>query len=178
MCGKFSRCVSVLFLLFSSQYIFAETAELPSSQISIPDLSLCPGRLETTRARVEPRAFSLEDRGNTEISADFTETTSDGSTSLDGNIIIERHLIRVTADHANYNKQDDEINFSGNVHIDTENMSLNADGGTVNINNADPEKKAQGRFENISFFIPDSKMNGTAETIHSGKTSDDRSQST
>lgn len=178
MCEKFSRYVSVLFLLLSSQNVFADTVELQTSQTSAPDITLCPEKNETTRTRVEPRAFSIEERDNTEISADFTETSRDGSTSLDGNIIIERHLIRVTADRASYNKQDDEIHFSGNVHIDTENMSLNADGGTVNINNADPEKKTQGKFENINFFIHDSNMNGMADTIHSGETADNRSQST
>jgi len=178
MCERYSRYAGFLFFLLATQSVSADTVELQSSQTSTPSIDFCPGKNETTLNRIEPREFSLEDRGNTEISADFTETSRDGSTSLDGNIIIERHLIRVTADHANYNKQDDEIKLSGNVHIDTENMSLNADGGTVSISNADPDKETQGKFDNINFFIPDSNMNGMAETIHSGKTTDNISMST
>ena len=175
---KFSRYVYLLLLIPVSQNIFAVTAEPQPGQKSTPDLSLCPAKYETTKTRIEPRAFSIENRGNTEISADFTESSTDGSTILDGNIIIERHLIRVTADHANYSKTNDEITFSGNVFIDTENISLNADGGTISINNTDPGKKTQGRFNNIIFFIPDSNMNGKAETIHSGKQSDNTNHST
>lgn len=175
---RLSRYVYLLLLITASQNTFADVTGQQPGQTSAPDISLCPVKYETTKARVEPRAFSIENRGNTEISADFTQTSTDGSTVLDGNIIIERHLMRVTADHANYSKKDDEITFSGNVYIDTESISLNADGGTISIDNADTSKKTQGQFNNIIFFIPDSNMNGKAETIHSGKLSDDTNYST
>ncbi|MBE9559390.1 MAG: LPS-assembly protein LptD, partial [Proteobacteria bacterium] len=175
---RISRYVYLLFLISACQNAFAATAETQAGRISIPDINLCPTKYETTKNRVEPRAFSIENRGNTEINADFTETSTDGSTKLDGNIIIERHLLRVTADHANYSKKDDQIKFSGNVYIDTESMSLNADGGTISINNTDASKNTQGQFDNITFFIPDSNMNGKAETIHSGKQADNTNIST
>ena len=178
MCERISRYVFLLFLISACQNVFAATAETQAGKISIPDINLCPAKYETTKNRVEPRAFSIENRGNTEINADFTETSTDGSTKLDGNIIIERHLLRVTADHANYSKKDDQIKFSGNVYIDTESMSLNADGGTISINNTDASKSTQGQFDNITFFITDSNMNGKAETIHSGKQADNTNHST
>jgi len=165
-CEKKSHCAGLLLFILASQNLFADdTATIQTERSSIPDISLCPAQSSSTTKHVKPRTFSPENLGNTEISADFTESSSDGSTSLDGNVIIERHLIRVTADHADYDKQKDEIHFSGNVHIDTESMSLEADGGTVNINRTDSEDSTQGNFNNIKFFIPDSNMKGQAETI-------------
>lgn len=174
---KISRYACLLLLITSCQNIFAAPAERQSGQATTPDISLCPAKYETTKARVEPRAFPVENIGNTEISADFTETSTDGSTVLDGNIIIERHLMRVTADHADYSTKNDEIKFSGNVYIDTENISLNADDGTISINSTDASKDTRGLFNNITFFIPDSNMNGKAETILSGEHADETKHS-
>jgi LPS-assembly protein len=86
--------------------------------------------------------------------------------------------MRVTAEHAKYNSQDDEITLTGNVYIDTQNMSLNADSGTVSTNGEDTDEGPQGKFNNIIFFIADSNMNGKAEAIHSGERSDGTNHST
>ena len=80
-----------------------------------------------------PREFPADRIDYTEISADYTQTSSDGTTSLDGNVIIEQHQIRVTADHADYNTSSEVLNFRGNVHIDTMSLSLDADGGTISL---------------------------------------------
>jgi len=178
MFGKFSRYVCLSLLIITTQNVSADEVDPQSSQVVIPDLTLCPEKYETAITRVAPRAFPADERDNTEISADFTETSRDGSTSLDGNIVIERHLLRVTADHANYNKQDDEITLSGDIYIDTENMSLNADSGTVSINSENSDESTQGKFNNIVFFIADSNMNGKAETIHSREQNDKTNRST
>ena len=173
-----SRYVYLSLFFITSQNVSAEIVDPQSSQVNIPDITLCPEKYETAITRVPPREFPADEIDNTQISADFTETSRDGSTSLDGNIVIERHLIRVTADHANYNKQDDEITLSGNVYIDTQNMSLNADSGTVSTNGEDTDNGAQGKFNNIVFFIADSNMNGKAESIHSREISDGANRST
>ena len=178
MLEKISRYVCLSFCIIASQNVSADIVDPQSSQVTIPDITLCPEKYETAITRVAPREFSADERDNTQISADFTETSRDGSTSLDGNIIIERHLIRVTADHAKYNKQDDEITLSGNVYIDTQNMSLNADSGTISTNGEDEDNGAQGKFNNIVFFIADSNMNGKAESINSRENSDGTNRST
>ena len=168
MCGKLSRSASLLFFILLSQNLFADTTP---AKISNTDTGLCPTQDSAAAKHIKPRAFNSENRGNTEISADFTQSSNDGSTSLDGNVIIEQHMIRVTADHAEYDKKQDTINFSGNVHIDTATMSLDAEEGSVNINNDSATDKTQGStqgtFNNIQFFIPDSNMKGRAEVIHS-----------
>ena len=178
MFENISRYVYLSLFIITSQNVSADIVDPQSSQLNIPDITLCPEKYETAITRVAPREFPADERDNTQISADFTETSRDGSTSLDGNIVIERHLIRVTADHANYNKQDDEITLSGNVYIDTQNMSLNADSGTVSTNGEDTDNGAQGKFNNIVFFIADSNMNGKAESIHSRENNDGVNRST
>ena len=131
MFERISRYACLSLFIITPQNVPAEALDPQSSQVTIPDITLCPEKYETAITRVAPREFPVDERDNTEISADFTETSRDGSTTLDGNIVIERHLMRVTAEHAKYNSQDDEITLTGNVYIDTQNMSLNADSGTV-----------------------------------------------
>jgi LPS-assembly protein len=172
MFENISRYVCLSLLIAISQDISADFLDPQSSRVDLQDLTMCPEKYETSIIHTAPREFAEEERDNTEISADFTETTRDGSTSFDGNIVIERHLLRVTADHANYNKQDDEITLSGNVYIDTPRMSLNADSGTVSTNSEDSSKGTQGKFDNIVFYIADSNMNGKAESILSGEHTD------
>ena len=163
MCGKNSRYTGVLFFILFSPVIFADTT---IQRTPTDETKLCSTQDGTAAKHIKPRAFDAENLGNTEISADFTQSSKDGSTTLDGNVIIEKHLIRVTADHARYDKQQDTINFSGNVHIDTINLSLDADSGTVDINQSSTGASTQGKFNNIKFFMPGSNMKGQAETIH------------
>ena len=165
-----SRYAAVFFIIFSSHNILAENIDHQTNAIatevdnkSEQPRNLCPATDNTAIKHVPPRAFSAENTGNTEISADFTRSDSDGSTSLDGNVVIEQHLLRVTADHADYDKQQELLTFSGNVQINTETLSLAADSGKVNMD--DTGKK--GKFNNIKFFIPDSNMKGSAEVIRS-----------
>lgn len=172
MCDSTSRYVAVLFIILHSQNIFAEDINHDTDSATVgaghkleQEQNLCPVENKASIKHVKPRAFSAENSDNTEISADFTQSSSDGSTSLDGNIVIEQHLLRVTADHADYNKQQDVLTFSGNVQINTETLSLEADAGRVNMD----KNGKQGIFDNIKFFIPDSNMKGKAETIHSGE---------
>lgn len=167
MCDFSSRNAAVIFIILSSQNIFAQsiTYDTDAARKAEPERILCPVESSATTKHIKPRAFPKENIDNTEISADFTQSSSDGSTSLDGNVIIEQHLLRVTADHVDYDKQQDILKFSGNVHVDTEAMSLEADAGRVTMDSAGK----QGNFENIKFFIPGSNMKGQAEAIRSGE---------
>jgi LPS-assembly protein len=171
MCENFSHYAGVLLicsalLSFSvSQNVFADTATQKPAQATRPDINLCPSGNSTTTKYRQPRAFSIENIENTEISADFTQSSSDGSFSLDGDVIIERHLLRINADHAHYDKQKDFLQLSGNVHINTKSLSLDADTGTFSMITTGDQDSKQGKFNNIKFFIPDSNMKGKAETI-------------
>ena len=158
----------ILSALSSSNNVFADT---PTEQnISSDNTTLCPTTSDTATKHISPPVFSPENSQNTEISADFTQSESDGATSLKGNVIIEKHLLRVTADLAQYDKQQDILKVSGNVHIDTESLSLDADSGTVDIK----KDSTQGNFKNIKFFIPENNMKGKAESIKAGNTSNNK----
>jgi len=150
----------------------ADPAALQPARADIPDLSLCPVDTESGIQHFKPQAFPADKIENTEISADSSRSSSDGSTSLDGNVIIKKHLLRVSADHANYDKKNDVLTVSGNVIINTESLSLNADAGTIDMNVSDGQSGKQGKFENIKFIIPDSNMKGEAETIIANERAD------
>ena len=173
---KYARVLSATSILFSaliSQNVLAVSAEQDSTKASSP-ANLCPVESDTATKYTPPRAFATENSENTEISADTTQSSADGTITLDGNVIVERDLLRVTADHVDYNKQKNTLHFSGNVHIDTENLSLDAEAGAVDMGAANEPGSKQGKFTNINFFIPDSNMKGSADIIHSG----DNNQST
>ena len=160
LCIFLASCT--LYLTLNVPVVFAETL---IDQSSVPaEESLCNTVDNSATKHIKPPSFSPDKSQNTEISADFTQSGSDGSTSLAGNVIIERHLLRVTADHAHYDSQQDKLQVSGNVHIDTESLSLDASSGTVDMN----KKGTQGKFTNIKFFIPESNMKGRAESIMAG----------
>jgi LPS-assembly protein len=154
---------STLLLSSASTKVISDTAQ--DKLNNTDSLSFCQSKDIAAAHHNQPRTFSAEELDNTEISADFTQSSNDGITSLDGNVIIEKHLLRVSADHAHYDKQQNLLNVSGNVHIDTEVLSLDADSGTVSMNSAGEESDTKGRFTNIKFFMPDSNMKGKAETI-------------
>ena len=155
---------SILLLSSVSKNVYSDPVQ--DKQNNNDNLSFCQAKDIAAANHNEPKTFSAEELDNTEISADFTRSSNDGITSLDGNVIIEKHLLRVSADHAHYDKQQNLLNVSGNVHIDTETLSLDADSGTVNMNSSGEDDDTKGYFTNIKFFMPDSNMKGKAETIN------------
>jgi LPS-assembly protein len=155
---------SILLLSSASNNVFSDPAQ--DKLNNRDNLSFCQAKDVAAAHHNKPKVFAAEELDNTEISADFTRSSNDGITSLDGNVIIEKHLLRVSADHAHYDKQQNLLNVSGNVHIDTETLSLDADSGTVNMNSAGEDNDTKGHFTNIKFFMPDSNMKGKAETIN------------
>lgn len=160
MCDMSSHYNSVflsLFFTLLSHNVFAENFDHDSTIVT----DFCATE-DTTIIHTPPRPFPDETIQNTEISADFTRSSSDGSTSLDGNVIIEKHLLRVSTDHADYNKQLNVLQVSGNVHLDTPALSLSANAGTIDLDTSGK----QGSFTDVSFLIPKNNMKGKAESIH------------
>ena len=152
---------SVISLALVSQNTYAETSYI------------CPVNNRATSNYTTPRSFSKNNIDNTDISADFTESNTDNTTLLDGNVIIEKDKLRVTADHANYNNKDSVIHFSGDVHIDTEDISLDADAGEINLDTTSTDDRTKGTFSHTTFFLPDSNMKGTAGKIISSDYTND-----
>ncbi len=170
----------ILFIAQISQNSFADNAEQNSSKqwhtdepitnLRAAKLASCSAQYTTVINHTPPRTFAFDNKLNTEISAHKahigTHIGADRSITLEGNVIIERDLLRIATDHASYNKQRDELRLIGNVHIDSINMALSAADGIVNINTDSEQHNTQGEFNKVKFIIANSKMKGKAETIH------------
>ena len=150
---------SAIFLSLNTQLVHAESKPAPSAN------KTCPVNNRSTSHYTAPRVFSKVNIENTDISADFTESRSDNSTSLDGDVIIEKNEMRITADHADYYNKEKVIKFSGDVHIDTLDMSLDANNGEINLDETDSGDQSSGTFNSTTFYLPDSNMKGQAETV-------------
>lgn len=153
------RGAAVSLLLLSLPLFSLQTSADTTAQGTVlPDH--CPPADSKTTLHTPPPFFAPDKQENIEISADKTESSSDGSTTFSGNVIIEKHRLRVRADHASYNKKDENLSITGNIHIDTPSLSLDARDGSVNMS-----QNKQALFNGIRFYIPESNMKGMATSI-------------
>ena len=103
--------------------------------------------------------FKSKIKGETQISADQTQILSDGLSRFTGNVVIEQHQIRLRADSADFNKQTESISLTGNIHVDTKAISLDANDGLLSLENSDRQ------FKVVKFKIPESNLRGEAEIL-------------
>lgn len=150
----------ILTSLLIPQHSFAESGRVK------PDLSLCPAPGSDDIIYKKPRSFAGGDIENTEVSADSTTLSNDGSISLDGNVVIDKNQLNISSDSAFFDKSNEQLDVSGNVSINTEDLSLLAESGTVDMASAaGNNNRNQARFTDIRFIIPESNMKGRAGTI-------------
>lgn len=105
---------------------------------------------------VAPPVFAEEDMEETLISAEEVKNTGKTSSLFSGNVIIERHLLRLTADQVMHDKNSQRLELTGHVHADTEDMSLNAESGWFNL------EDNSGQLIGSEFFLPNSHLSGKA----------------
>ena len=127
------------------QVAFAET----------PDY--CAAKYPSITSYQPPPLFSEDRQGNIDISANKTLSEKDGSSTFEGDVIVERHELRIRADSARFDNTSREISVEGNIHLDTTTMSMDADSGKFFLDDKNTE------FSNIQFFIPESRLRGHAE---------------
>ncbi|MDT8452448.1 MAG: LPS assembly protein LptD [Gammaproteobacteria bacterium] len=142
----YSRAICGLGLLFYSSAIFSQ------------DSNSCPVIDESVVHRPPP-LFSADEIGRINISADSTRSDREGNSTFIGNVVIEKHELRVTADSASYNPSAEDIRIDGNVHVDTINMALNAELGLLSI-----EEKSI-LFRDVEFVLSNNNMRGKAARI-------------
>jgi len=121
----------------------------------------CAAKYPSITSFQPPPFFDEETRGNIDISANKTLTSKDGSTTFEGDVIVERHELRITTDFARFDNTSREVSVHGNVHLDTLTMSVDADSGRFFLDNKNSE------FNDIQFFIPESRLRGRAELVTS-----------
>ncbi len=163
MSEKLKQCTSALLTTCVLPLIVISQSVLAVD--TTPALPLCSIKDKTVIEHTPPRAFAAEHSQSTEIIANRTQSGADGSITLEGNVIIERDLLRISTDYASYNKQQNILNLIGNVHINSVNMALAADNGIINLNTKNQQHSTQGKFNKVRFVIANSKMKGKAETI-------------
>lgn len=124
-------------------------------------LEYCAARYPSITSYQQPPFFSEATRDNIDISANKTLTRKDGSSTFEGDVIIERHQLRIKADIASFDNTSREISVTGNVHLDTTTMSVDAGSGRFFLD----DKRTE--FSEIQFFIPESRLRGNAELVTS-----------
>jgi len=112
-----------------------------------------------------PPVFEGEELGKINISADKTRTDAQGTSTFQGNVIIEKHELRITADKASYHPDTENIDINGNVHVDTNTLAIDADLGRVS------KEKQSTFFEGVEFQLGKGNMRGKANSITADKNS-------
>ncbi len=119
----------------------------------------CAARYPFITSYQPPPNFAEGRRDKIDISADKTLSEKDGSTTFDGDVILERHELRIRANSARFDKSSREISVEGDIRLDTPSMSLTADSGRFFLDNNNTE------FIDIDFFIPETRLRGHADLV-------------
>ena len=122
----------------------------------IPDngvLALCPSNSTLLNYNLPP-IFPSDKLDETNISAEQVQSINNLHSAFTGNVIIERHKLRLLADEVSHNKDTQQIELIGNVHADTENLSLSANRGWFNLRNH------TGELIDSQYFVPGSQFSG------------------
>jgi len=156
---SFAQISCSIGLLFFSSTIFSQ----PGDACQIPSGSF---------NRQAPPTFSKDELDNVNISADQTLSDSKGNSTFQGNVIIEKHELRISADSATYSPTTEDININGNVHVDTNSMTINADIGLFS------KSKQHVFFKGVEFQINDTLRGKAASIIAAQETNSELSQTT
>lgn len=146
----FTRTISSFSLLFFSTTALSQADEN------------CPAIPDSVIHKTPP-LFSEAEQNNTNISADKTRSDNQGNSSFQGNVVIEKHELRITADKVSFNSKQENINIEGNVHVDTTTMAMDADSGQIS------KEKQSSIFRGVKFQVGDSNMRGAATSISADK---------
>ncbi len=143
----FTRTGAVFFitclLIILPQQVFARTDDGTKQDSCQTVDSLAP------KITAPPR-FSTDKLHNTYISADSSRSLVDGSTLLQGRVIILKNQLRIHSDRADYNQKKNTLQVNGNVHVDIPSLSLDADKATFSLSG----KAKHAVFMNSRFILP------------------------
>ena len=115
--------------------------------------ALCPSSSTLLNYSLPP-TFPADKLDETNISAEQVQSINNSNSAFTGNVIIERHKLRLLADKVSHNTDTQQIELIGNVHADTENLSLSANRGWFNLRNN------TGELIDSEYFVPGSQLSG------------------
>ncbi len=119
----------------------------------------CPPGSDTLLTHTPPAVFSADTLDATEISAEQVINHGKASSVFSGNVLIERHLLRLQTDQATYTKDNQRLDIDGNIHIDTESMALSASKGWLNL------LTDEGEFTGSTWYLPEAHLSGSTDSI-------------
>lgn len=130
----------------------------PSSPVLTEQWSNCanPPAAEVDRATL---AAQNESDDSTHIEADAAEAPNKDEIEFTGNVVISRNIQRLTADRANYDKNDELFTASGNVVISEPGVIFR--GSRANYF----AETKQGRLDNSSYELPTRPAQGRSNSI-------------
>jgi len=118
-------------------------------------LNSCPIDSASTIKYNPPPMFSPDAIETTDISAEQIQNASESVSIFSGNVVIERHKLRLQADKVTHDRDTQKIEIEGNIHADTENMSMNASSGWMNL------KTNESEFTDSTYYLPETGLTGS-----------------
>ncbi len=118
-----------------SLFLLASSSVVNATERADTKINGCPEENASLMNYLSPPEFPDEQLGNTNISAVQVENTEGSNTLFSGEVLIERHLLRLRADSVLHNTTEKTLSLTGSIHVDTESMALEADSGLLNLGN-------------------------------------------
>lgn len=137
-------------LLLLAMPLLTSADDLPPAE----SIKLCPVPEDSPYSYSPPPVFEEGNREQTRLSAEQVKNIDNSNALFSGDVLIERHLLRLRADKVLHNNETQQLDLTGNVHADTENMSLNATSGWLDL-----ESNA-GELMEGKFTLQDSQLSG------------------
>lgn len=118
---------------------------------------LCPAI--AADAYEPPPAFPEDQQDDTRVSAERVENAASDVATFSGNVLIEKHRLRLRADQAVYDRNSEQLDLTGHIQLDRDGLSLKAREGRLNL------ESDSGAFSDIRYFLPDAHFYGQAPSI-------------
>ena len=115
---------------------------------------LCPPPDTYELKYTAPPIFSADLIEATDISANQVQNTGKSTSIFSGDVLIERHQLRLRADEVWHNSDSRLLKISGNIHADTPSMSISASSGWMNMQTGEAE------FRQSRYYIPEAHLSG------------------
>ena len=120
---------------------------------------LCPSYNNTLNQYIAPASFDEQKKDETRISAEKVENAAGDISTFSGQVLIERDQLRLQANTVTYNRLNQILKIDGDIHIDTNNLSIEGDSGWLNLD------KNSGEFTNSHYFFPETHFQGSTPML-------------
>lgn len=123
------------------------------------DWSLCPPVQSPLTASPWAEGDTAPSEQGTAISADQATARSDSLTTFSGQVVIQHRDKRLEAQQADYDKQRERIDLTGDVRLYTGNLNLQGERAHLELG------RDSGAIEGARYYFPGSHAFGSAESI-------------